>query len=169
MTVTAEYAVADGSLIRATLDGQTLFVPADPGNRIYRRLQDEGVTIAPYVAPAPDLPALIADKRWRVETAGIAVEIDGQTLQIDTDDRSKVLLLGARDLAEADAGATFTFAARNGRFVLTAAQLLALDATVKAHVQATFAAAAQIADELDAGTPLDAAAIETHPAWPPGL
>ena len=51
----ARFNDASGAVIAMEVDGQTLFVPADPGNRFYAAMVEAGIVPAPYVEPAPTL------------------------------------------------------------------------------------------------------------------
>jgi hypothetical protein len=42
---------ASGAVIAMEVDGQTLFVPADPGNRFYAAMVEAGIEPAPYAEP----------------------------------------------------------------------------------------------------------------------
>ena len=48
---TAQWSNADQSNLTAVVDGVEMNIPADAGNRHYRKLLDAGVTIADYVEP----------------------------------------------------------------------------------------------------------------------
>ena len=66
------YAVADGSLLLASIDGRTAAIPADPTNRHYRLLIDDGTAIAPY-EPPPAAPYEVSKLAIvdRLEVAGL--------------------------------------------------------------------------------------------------
>ena len=46
-----------GSVV-VTVDGVEMVVPADPANRHYAEMTEQGVTVAPYVAPPAPIPDL---------------------------------------------------------------------------------------------------------------
>jgi hypothetical protein len=51
----ARFNDASGAVIAMEVDGQTLFVPADPGNRFYAAMVEAGIVPAAYVPPPPTL------------------------------------------------------------------------------------------------------------------
>jgi len=96
-----------------------------------------------------DLLAYAADRRWRIETGGIAF----QGVPVATDDRSKLMLSGARIAAAADPGYETTWYGADGEGVtLDAAAIIALSDAVLAHVEATFAAFGLVKAGIAAGT-----------------
>lgn len=98
--------------------------------------------------PVPITAADIAERRWRVETAGLTV--DG--LAIATDDRSKLLINGAAVEAMLDPSYQMQWKTPSGFVELTASQVLAVARAVRAHVQACFDREADLLAQLDAGT-----------------
>lgn len=142
---------ADGS-IAVVIDGAAWTVPDDPANRHRAMLaawEAEGNTIAPYEAPPPDLSAYAARRRWEREVGGIVV--GGVT--VHTDDRSKMLLAGARMAAEGDTAWTTEWKAADGTFVtLDAGTIVALSNALLAHVAACFAVEATVLAGIAAGT-----------------
>ena len=98
--------------------------------------------------PVPITAADIAERRWRVETAGLTV--DG--LAIATDDRSKLLINGAAVEAMLDPSYQMQWKTPAGFVELTASQVLAVARAVRAHVQACFDREAELLAQLDAGT-----------------
>lgn len=106
-----------------------------------------------------DLRAIAADKRWRVETGGITVN----GLSVPSDDRAKLLLLGAStSMADTD---TAPFVTSAGAVSLTGAQFKALYAAIIAHVQACFAVQQTALAAITAGTITTPAEIDAL-AWP---
>lgn len=105
-----------------------------------------------------------ATKRWNVETGGITFG----GVPVHTDDRSKLMITGARIKADADANFTTQWVTAGGSIVpLTAAQIIAIADAVLAHVDACFAAFATLAAAIEAAedqTALDAVDIEQ--GWP---
>lgn len=102
--------------IDATIDGSLLSVPDDHTNRHRQMIAEweaEGNTIKPYSHPAPDLPAYATQKRWERETGGINV---GGAV-IATDDRSKVMISGARVAAQNDPNFSTQWKGADGSFV----------------------------------------------------
>lgn len=130
------------------------------------------------VTELPDLPvsevpladqkiaklAAAATKRWQVETGGILVG----GIPVHTDDRSKLMITGARIKADADANFTTQWVTADGTIVpLAAAQIVAIADAVLAHVDACFAAFATLAAAINAAedqTALDA--VDINQGWP---
>lgn len=78
----------------------------------------------------------LADFRWRKEIGGLTVN----GLQIDTTDRSKTLIIGAKDLAVADPTQTFDFKTIDGAYKqIDAATMIGIYQAVAAWVQTCFA------------------------------
>lgn len=116
------------------------------------------IPIPPPLTQA-ELKAFAADKRWRVETGGI-VRLG---MPIPTDDRAKLLLLGASSgMADAD---TAPYNVGTSSVTLTGAQYKALYAAIFAHVQACMARQVEIMAAIDAGTITTTAQIEAA-TWP---
>lgn len=102
-----------------------------------------------YLNPPPDLAAYAAQKRWERETGGISVA----GVPVHTDDRSKVMVIGARIKAAADPSFTTEWKVSGGTFVtLDAATLISIADAVLAHVDACFAVEAGVLAEITAGT-----------------
>lgn len=101
-----------------------------------------------------------ADKRWRVETGGIVVG----GVPVPTDDRAKVLLMGAASMmADVD---TAPYVSGTTAVTLTGAQFKGLYAALTAHAQAAFAVQTEVLAAIDAGTITTTAEIDAA-AWPP--
>lgn len=109
------------------------------------------------VATAEDIervrsPALtaasIAARRYEAEVGGITLN----GMQIDTDDRSKLLINGAAVEAMLDADYVMQWKTSEGFIELTGAQVIGIARAVRAHVQACFDREAELLAELDAGT-----------------
>lgn len=84
----------------------------------------------------PDLVAYAARKRWEKEVGG--TEVAG--MPVFTDDRSKTLIMGARQAADADPGFTTQWKTATGSFItLDATMIMAISNAVLAHVAACFA------------------------------
>lgn len=122
--------------------------------------------VPPPDAPAPtvsqrraQLLARLAARRWECEVGGTTLA----GLPLATDDRSKLLLLGAADTARRDPDYTVTWKTADGWVLLDAAALIAAAEAVHAHVQACFAreavlhAAIATAADRETLTPLRAA------------
>lgn len=98
-----------------------------------------------------------AEKRWQKETGGF--ELNG--MYIATDDRSKLMLSGARVAAEADPDFTTQWKAADGAFVsLSASQLVAISNAVLAHVSKCFALEAQVLSQIADGTITDRSQVD---------
>ena len=85
-------------------------------------------------APAPDWPALIAARRWQVETGGTTVE----GIQVNTERDSQALLTGAAFAASLDPAYQIKWKAATGFVDLTAQQIIGVASAVRAFVQACF-------------------------------
>lgn len=156
------YWLVAGDETRVWSSGRGTYVPADDldyaawreaGRAATRIATEQDLTdvLAVYGMRGPhvDLVAYAADARWRRETGGIT--IDG--LHIATDDRSKLLIAGARIQAEADpAWSTVWTAADGTRHPVTAAHVIAISAAVLAHVDAGFRIYDQVLAGIASGT-----------------
>lgn len=95
-----------------------------------------------------DLIAYASDKRWRVETGGIVLN----GLPVAADDRSKMMLMGARIKAESDATFFTRWKVADGFVDLDAPTIIAISNALLSHVDASFAAenaiVARIGDSL---------------------
>lgn len=109
--------------------------------------------------------AALAEKRWQVETSGIAIS----GMPIFTDDRSKLMITGARIKADADANFTTQWVAADGSIVtLAAAQIIGISDAVLAHVDACFARFAVLAMAIQVAADEAALdAIDINADWPP--
>lgn len=138
----APFADADGNEVpislRFTPDYVAAMVdisPADPKPGLgwtYKRSK-----FAPPLAYQPtdeEQVALIAAERFRRESAGVVVG----DLVIDTSRDSQSLVAGTAISALMDANYVCNFKAVGGFVELTATQILAISAAVRAHVQACF-------------------------------
>lgn len=85
-------------------------------------------------APATFWPAAIAAKRYEVEIGGI--EVSG--MRVDTDDRSKSLILGAAVETLVDPAYVMQWKTSGVFIELAAPQIMAVARAVRAHVQACF-------------------------------
>lgn len=99
---------------------------------------------------------MAADLRWRRETGGITVA----GLAVATDDRSKLMLSGARIAAMADPAYATRWKTPAGWVDLDAATIIALSDAVQAHVAACFALEAQVAEQVEAGLLTSPEAVE---------
>jgi len=133
-----------------------VFIPADPANgqwAAYVKWAEEGGVAGSLdddltSAQLGDrLKAEVADKRWRIETGGLTVG----GMPVDTSDRTKLLVTGARIRADAEPEAEFRWKAASGVFVtLTSEQIIAIADALAAFVQALFDAESDHVDAIDA-------------------
>lgn len=122
---------------------------------------------------APDLPppepitsealiAYAANKRWQVEVGGI--EVGG--FAVHTDDRSKMMIMGARMKAADDPDFTTDWKTAAGEFVtIDADTVLVISDAVLDHVARCFAAEAAVIIKIEAGEITDFAGIDGAD-WP---
>lgn len=116
----------------------------------------EGSFVAPE-PPAIDLVAYAAQKRWEKEVGG--TEVGG--MPVFTDDRSKTLIMGARQAADADPDFTTQWKTAAGAFItLDAAMIMAISNAVLAHVAACFAREAAVIAAIEDETITSAAEID---------
>lgn len=94
-----------------------------------------------------NLTAYAADKRWRKEVGGIVVG----GVPVATDDRSKLLIAGARIKADANPEFTTKWKTDGGFVLIDAATIIAVSDAVLAHVDACFAMEDEVIAEIDAG------------------
>lgn len=103
-------------------------------------------------AKAEKLSAL-AEKRWQVEVGGLTVG----NVEVDTDDRAKLLLFGAEYAANTDPNYTVSWKVSPGGYAtLDASTILTIAAAVKAHITACFANEESHADSIAALTTIQA-------------
>ena len=147
--------------IRCHDDGGTIVIDGD--GEIPRQVKtwlDGGGVPTIYVPPPVDLVAYATDKRWRVETGGISFN----GILVPTDDRAKLLLLGAATNMAPGSSAPLIVAGVNYG-TLTDVQFKAINAAVIAHVQATFSVLASVLAAITAGTITTTQQID-FAAWP---
>jgi len=111
------------------------------------------------------LVARLAERRWQVETSGVTF---GAYL-IETDDRSKLLVVNAARKAREDSSYSVRWKFGPGQWAtLAAADLIAAEDAVFAHVQRCFAREAELAEAIgkaaDAALPSFSATVEAF--WP---
>lgn len=103
--------------------------------------------LAPTVTQ-DQLLAYAADRRWRREVGGILVG----TVPVATDDRSKIMIMGARVAAAASPDWETVWHGADGQtYPINAAAMIAISNAVEAHVNATFATFATVKAEIEAG------------------
>lgn len=119
--------------------------------------------------PAPDRLALdrktmrarAADRRYLAMVAGIEIG----TTRIATDDTAQSRLTGAALTASLDPAYELTWKGMDGAFVtLSAAEIMAVAAAVRAHVQACFDREAALVAEIS--TSLDPLSVDIDTGWP---
>lgn len=124
---------------------------------------EDGYSLVVHVPPEPepepvDLIAYAADARWRRETGGL--QFGGFT--VATDDRSKMMIIGARAAAVADPDFTTEWKMADNSFItLDAATIIAISDAVLAHVAECFAIEAQVLAAIADGTVTTTAEIDT--------
>lgn len=99
-------------------------------------------------APAPDWPALIAARRWQVETGGTTIA----GVQVNTERDSQALLTGAAFAATLDPAYHIKWKAATGFVDLTGEQILGIASQVRAFVQACFNREAVLLDAVVDGS-----------------
>lgn len=163
----------DGDVIGIVYEGGWLTLPN--GDALSPALEgwsnEDGYSLVVHVPPDPepepvDLIAYAADARWRRETGG--VQFGGFT--VATDDRSKLMIVGARAAAQADPDFTTEWKLPDAGFVtLDAAAIIAISDAVLAHVAESFsreaAVIAAIEDET-ISTPAQIDAAFDAVEWP---
>lgn len=123
----------------------TVWPRDDAGAQTVAALQ---TVLTPYGLFA-DLKAYAAAARYAKETAGIAVG----NAQIATDRDSQGMVAGAYAYVQANPSVTTNFKTASGFVSLSAAQITSIAMAVGGHVQACFAAEAQVDSGLSASPP----------------
>lgn len=128
------------------------FVEADSAVTVGMAYADGDFGPAPEPEPPvltdAELIAYAADRRWRREVGGILVG----TVPVATDDRSKLMITGARLAAGADpAWSTVWHGADGQTYPVDAAAMVAISDAVQAHVNSSFATFASVKAAIDAG------------------
>lgn len=136
------FIVADGTVLERIGDPPT--VDGAPDNR-------------PFKAPDINLAAFAGQCRWERETSGVTVV----GIPIATDDRSKLLIMGCRVAAMADAAWTTTWFASDGStHILDAPTMIAVSDAVAAHVADCFAVYSLVVAGISGGTITTPAQVE---------
>lgn len=115
-----------------------------------QRAAIEAVVVAhdPTIVGPATLIAHAADKRGQRELGGIVIG----GVPVATDDRSKIMIMGARVAAAADAGWETVWHGADGEtYPLNAASMIAISNAVEAHVNATFAIFAAVKADIQSG------------------
>lgn len=97
--------------------------------------------------PGPDYPAIIADRRWQAEVAGITVN----GMQVDTGRDSQALITGAALQATIDPACTVRWKTGAGFVELNSQEIIGMATAVRAHVQACFDREAELVDAFANG------------------
>ncbi|BBF92351.1 DUF4376 domain-containing protein [Blastochloris tepida] len=155
--------VADGVVVqvwrdtpRASLDVAGTLVEFAAGQAVCGMLWDGTALSLPPASV--DLVAYAEDAKWRKETGGIAVA----GIQVATDDRSKLMIAGARIKAAADPAWTTQWHIGGGVLVpLTAPEVIAISDAVLAHVDKCFAIFGSVVAAIAAGTVTTTAEIDS--------
>jgi hypothetical protein len=157
-----------GDVILLVPDGGTVRLPdvyVSPavagwefGDYALAEAPDSGSTEDPEpVITKADLLAHAAEQRWLKEVGGIVV--DGMI--IATDDRSKLLLQGARTAADADPEHVEGWKTSSGEWIdLDAPTIIAISNGVRSHVSACFALERSVADQIAADAITTLAEVE---------
>ncbi|WP_257604456.1 DUF4376 domain-containing protein [Pseudomonas sp. UMAB-08] len=116
----------------------------------------------PMPDPVPDLPILIADRRYTAETSGTTVE----GMPIDTSRDSQSMLTGAALAASLDPGYSVQWKTTAGFVTLTSSQILGVASAVRAHVQACFNREAALLAAVADGS---ITAVMVEEGWPSRL
>lgn len=155
---TPQFLVVEGSTFR--LPNGDYVSPAYEG-----WFNDSGYELMQYVPPAPEpepemsLVDYTANRRWQKETDG--VNFYGVT--IATDDRSKMMIMGARMAAENDPNFTTKWKIANETFIdLDAETLIAISDAVLAHVANCFAIEEQVLGLIQSGAVTTKEQIDQH-------
>ena len=115
------------------------------------------VTRAAEVTSKADLVAYAAARKYGKETGGIVV--DG--MAVATDDRSKMMLLGARVAAQNDAEFSTAWKMADGTWqTVSAAAIIAISDAVLAHVDGCFQTEKSVDAAIEAGTVTTTAEID---------
>ncbi len=147
----ALHAAGAESVSEAREDGELL------GYDVRPPISDATYQAALEAALKASLVAYAADQRWRRETGGISFS----GVSVATDDRSKLMLSGARIKAQTDPDYETTWFSPDGsETVLDAALIIAVSDAVLAHVDAVFMAFGQIKAQIGSGTITTTAAID---------
>ena len=131
-----------GSFDGATPPTGSIAVPTPPNDQLQQWDGNQ------WVLRAPALLEYTAAARWAIEANGITVA----GMHLETDDRSKLMIIGARKASEADPQFTTQWKVSTGIFVtLDAAAIVAVSDAVAAHVAVCFAKEAEVSAQIAAG------------------
>jgi hypothetical protein len=140
-------------------DGSICGVYANPQpGYAEEEISSDAAEVVAFVTPTQRAPSLVeyaCEARWRREVGGVVFN----GLLIPTDDRAKLLILGAAQTLTGDAVAPFIANGVNYG-MLTAGQFQAINAAVVAHVQSTFSVLATVLKGIESGAVISAAQID---------
>lgn len=154
----------DGVFVSFVHEGGWLTLPS--GDAISPAVEgwanDDGYELVRHVPPEPepepaDLVAYAASRRWQHEVGGLMFA----GFHIATDDRSKLMIVGARATASADPDFTTEWKLPGGFITLDADTIIAVSDAVLAHVAECFAIEAQVLAAIADGTVTTTAGIDT--------
>ena len=104
-----------------------------------------------------------AERRWHAETGGTVIDLGGGPMTLPTDDRAKLLLLGAATVMADDATAPYVSGATSVK--LNGAQFKTLYGAIVTHVQACFDSQMKLIEAIDSGNVTTIADIDAW-TWP---
>jgi hypothetical protein len=120
-------------------------------------LQDGDAELLAFLQPSIDLSAYAAQKRWEREVGGI--EFAGLT--VATDDRSKIMISGARIKADKDPAFVTSWKGPDGQFLtLDAETIISISDAVLDHVNDCFALEASVLVQIAEGGIVDADGVD---------
>lgn len=135
----------------------TVDIPAPVAHPLVEAIVKQGGEFEveqPEPVPEPTIAEYAAEKRWQREIGGIVVN----GIAVHTDDRSKLMISGARLAAQNAPEFTTTWVAADGSVhELDAAAIIAISDAVLAHVSSCFAIYAAV---LAADPPMTASEID---------
>jgi hypothetical protein len=145
--------IADGeaiSAIAAQLPAEVVARLISEENELFYAEEDAVLVEAAAAAGAKALlMRYAAHLRWLREVGGISVA----GVPVATDDRSKLMIIGARAAAQADAGWTTNWHGADGQiYEIDAAAIMAISTAVEAHVSTVFALFASTKAAIAAST-----------------
>jgi len=164
MTITAKFIDPDHQYVERS-DKVGSVIPFE-GNSDYFELVEMGIVIAPYVAPTPtvaELKAHLADYRWKIETGGLTVQVNGHTFPVQTDDRSQTkfnaILLGTI----IDPTFSTPFKNKEGNFItLNRDECQQMATAVGDFVKKAFASEEVVQGQVDGGSVTTYDQVETN-------
>jgi virulence-associated protein VagC len=116
--------------------------------RYFTRNEDGTVSPKPVEVVKQSLVAHAANHRWKKEVSGI--EYSG--ISIATDDRSKIMILGARMAAESNPKWSTMWSTANGMVPIDAKTIVAISDVVQDHVNQCFMIYNTVLDAIASGS-----------------